>query len=92
MFYEAPVRQKELDQIWRPYYHLVKLMEPVTFKVWDHLRNKVKRTHSNDLKRTPTEEWGILEVTEKRRPILQATLAGSSCDMEDDSETEIEIV
>ena len=63
---------------------------PVTFKVWVHLRNKVKRTQANELKRATIEEW---DIPEKIKPIRQATRTDSRSDQKgNDSETEIETV
>ena len=63
------------------------------FKIWDHLRNKVKRVHANDIKWVTIEEGDIPEVTEKESPIWQVTLSGQSSDLEEDgSEMEIELV
>lgn len=90
VLHQAHVRQGKLEQKWRPYYRIVEQTGPVTFKIWDQLRNKVK---NNDIKRATIEVWGIPEVTVKERPIRHVTLAGPSRDLgENDSEMQVELV
>ena len=74
-------------------YQIVEQTGPVTFKVWDHLMNKVKIVHVNDLKRATIEEWDIPMVTEKGTLKWMVILAGPSLDLkENDSEMDVELI
>ena len=74
VIYKTYTRKGKLDHIWRLYNRVVKEIVLVTFKVWDQLRNKVKREYANNLKRAAIGEWVIPKLIEKWRPIQGGTI------------------
>ena len=83
------LRQRKLDKRWDHYYRVIDQTGPVTFKIWDQISRKVKRSHVNDLKFAGLEEWEISKIKETNRRVRRTRWVEPPS--ETDSEPEIGI-